>query len=205
VVSFTPLPLYSRGKSPNTHCIWDRVPRSRSGRRGEEKFLTLPGLELRTFGRPAPSQSLYRLCYPGSNLRIGVRPLVLHGECCNALETCHGRRVWNFGTALKQSGLTHKTGEIQITVGSKDWRDNATQRNRYVSVTSSDIRWVWMEKVVPSSNVSFWFVFRRRPAPISIVNEYFRSFSQSLHSNACSVPQTRLLLLPYRFLHVIIQ
>jgi hypothetical protein len=28
------------------------------------KFLTLPGLELRTLGRPARSQSLYRLRYP---------------------------------------------------------------------------------------------------------------------------------------------
>jgi hypothetical protein len=30
------------------------------------KFLTPPGLELRPLGRPASSQSLYRLCYPGS-------------------------------------------------------------------------------------------------------------------------------------------
>jgi hypothetical protein len=30
------------------------------------KFLTLPGLELRPFDRPARSQSLYRLRYPSS-------------------------------------------------------------------------------------------------------------------------------------------
>jgi hypothetical protein len=30
------------------------------------KFFTLPGLELPTLGRPARSQSLYRLRYPGS-------------------------------------------------------------------------------------------------------------------------------------------
>jgi hypothetical protein len=30
-------------------------------------FLTLPELELRLFGRPARSQSLYRLRYPGSS------------------------------------------------------------------------------------------------------------------------------------------
>jgi hypothetical protein len=29
-------------------------------------FLTLPGFQLRPLGRPARSQSLYRLCYPGS-------------------------------------------------------------------------------------------------------------------------------------------
>jgi hypothetical protein len=33
------------------------------------KFLTLPGLELRSLGRSARSQSLYRLRYPGSHVR----------------------------------------------------------------------------------------------------------------------------------------
>jgi hypothetical protein len=33
----------------------------------ERKFLTLPGFELRPLGRPARSQSLYRLRYPGSS------------------------------------------------------------------------------------------------------------------------------------------
>jgi hypothetical protein len=32
----------------------------------KRKFLTLPGLELQPFGRPAHSQLLYRLRYPGS-------------------------------------------------------------------------------------------------------------------------------------------
>jgi hypothetical protein len=32
----------------------------------KRKFLTLPGLELRPLGRPARSQSLYRLRYPGT-------------------------------------------------------------------------------------------------------------------------------------------
>jgi hypothetical protein len=32
----------------------------------KRKFLTLPGLELRPLSRPARSQSLYRLSYPGS-------------------------------------------------------------------------------------------------------------------------------------------
>jgi hypothetical protein len=33
----------------------------------KRKFLTLPELELRPLGRPARSQSLYRLRYPGSD------------------------------------------------------------------------------------------------------------------------------------------
>ena len=35
----------------------------------KRKFLTLPGLELRPLRRPARSQSLYRLRYPGSSVR----------------------------------------------------------------------------------------------------------------------------------------
>jgi hypothetical protein len=40
----------------------------------KRKFLTLPGLELRSLGRPARKQSLYPLRYPGSLLlpRIGA-------------------------------------------------------------------------------------------------------------------------------------
>jgi hypothetical protein len=38
----------------------------------EMKFLTLPGLELRPLSRPARSQSLYRLRYPGSSLSFNA-------------------------------------------------------------------------------------------------------------------------------------
>jgi hypothetical protein len=37
----------------------------------EDRKLTLPELELRPLGRPARSQSLYRLRYPGSSLSLG--------------------------------------------------------------------------------------------------------------------------------------
>jgi hypothetical protein len=36
----------------------------------KRKFLTLPGLEIRPFGRPTRSQSLYRLCYPSSFIHL---------------------------------------------------------------------------------------------------------------------------------------
>jgi hypothetical protein len=36
----------------------------------KRKFLNLPGLELRPLGRPARSQSLYRLSYPGSDNNV---------------------------------------------------------------------------------------------------------------------------------------
>jgi hypothetical protein len=39
----------------------------------KKEFLTLPGLELRPFGRSARSQSLYRLRYLGSSLDIRTK------------------------------------------------------------------------------------------------------------------------------------
>jgi hypothetical protein len=43
----------------------------------ERKFLTLAGFELRSIGRPARSQSLYRLSYTGS-VPIGVWGVYIH-------------------------------------------------------------------------------------------------------------------------------
>jgi hypothetical protein len=56
-----------RGKSPGTHWIGSWVGPS-SGLDDVEKrqFFTLPGLELLSLGRPARSQSLYRLRCLGS-------------------------------------------------------------------------------------------------------------------------------------------
>jgi hypothetical protein len=55
--------------APGTHWIGVWVG-SRTGLDDMEgrKFLTLPGLELRPLSRPAPSQSLYRLRYPGYSM-----------------------------------------------------------------------------------------------------------------------------------------
>jgi hypothetical protein len=48
----------------STHCIGGWVdPRVGLDDKEKLKFLTLPGLQLRTLGRPARSQSLYQLCY----------------------------------------------------------------------------------------------------------------------------------------------
>jgi hypothetical protein len=71
VVSFTPRPLYRRGKGPR-YPLDRRLggPQSRLDAPEKRKFLTLPGLELRPLGRPARSHSLYRLSYPGSGPTI---------------------------------------------------------------------------------------------------------------------------------------
>jgi hypothetical protein len=72
VVSFTPLPLYPRGKVPGTDWVRGWVdPRVALNDVEKRTFLTLPGLELRPLGRPARSQSLYRLRYPRSFRKDG--------------------------------------------------------------------------------------------------------------------------------------
>jgi hypothetical protein len=54
-------------RAPGTHWIGGWVnPRAGLDNVVKRKFLILPGLELRPLGRPARSQSLYRLRYPGS-------------------------------------------------------------------------------------------------------------------------------------------
>jgi hypothetical protein len=58
----SPAALPPGEKAPGTHWIGGCVnPRAGLDDVGKRKFLTLPGLELRPFGRPAHSQSLYRL------------------------------------------------------------------------------------------------------------------------------------------------
>jgi hypothetical protein len=57
-------------RAPGTHWLGGWVD-PRAGQDDVEKriFLILPGLESRPLGRPVRSQSLYRLSYPGSQLR----------------------------------------------------------------------------------------------------------------------------------------
>jgi hypothetical protein len=62
VVSFTPRPLYPRERAPGTHWIRGWVnPRAGLDHMEKCKFFTPPGFELQPLGRPARSQSLYRL------------------------------------------------------------------------------------------------------------------------------------------------
>jgi hypothetical protein len=67
VVGFTPRPIYPRRKSSRYPLDWRLGgPQSRSGRGGEEKISQPPpGIEAPNPDRPARSQSLYRLSYPG--------------------------------------------------------------------------------------------------------------------------------------------
>jgi hypothetical protein len=67
VVRFTLWPLYPGERTPRTHWIGSQVG-LRTGMDGVEKFLNLPGLELRPLGPPARSQSLCTLRYPVFNM-----------------------------------------------------------------------------------------------------------------------------------------
>jgi hypothetical protein len=56
-------------RAPGTYWIGGWVgPRAGLDDMEKWKLLPLPGLELRPLGRPACSQSLYRLSYPGSHI-----------------------------------------------------------------------------------------------------------------------------------------
>jgi hypothetical protein len=62
MVIFTSLPLYLQVNTPGTHWIGGCVdPRASLDGLESRKFLPPSGLELRPLGRPARSQSLYRL------------------------------------------------------------------------------------------------------------------------------------------------
>jgi hypothetical protein len=100
VVSFTPLQLYSPGeRAPRIHWLGGWVGPT-AGLEDMEKwtFFTLPGLELRPLGRPARSQSLYRLSYRGchgimsSSVNCFLRHISLAGEMGWTLCMDWGRR-----------------------------------------------------------------------------------------------------------------
>jgi hypothetical protein len=60
-----PGPFTPKERAPGTHWIGGWVdPRAGLDDVDKRTFLTIPGLELRPLGRPAHSQSLYRLRYP---------------------------------------------------------------------------------------------------------------------------------------------
>jgi hypothetical protein len=61
----------------------------------KRRFLPPPGLELRPLGRPARSQSLYRLRIPAPNIKVdnpeNYGPTV--GSGCNAMSVLEGMKL----------------------------------------------------------------------------------------------------------------
>jgi hypothetical protein len=138
VVSFTPRPLCPRGKRPR-YPLDRRLggPQNRYGERGEEKILDPTGTQLRPLHRPARSQSLYRLSYPGSSKefsiyeynninpkRNGKKHLVWFLECLLGTATSWNSDCTRAGFNLR----TMNTGEVKITL--RDRRlDNGNEAN----------------------------------------------------------------------------
>jgi hypothetical protein len=110
VVSFTPLPLYLRGKSP-LYPLYRRLggPQSRFGRNGEVKILALSELKLRLLRPPACSQSPYRLSYPGS---YTVASLV-EALCCKPEGRGLESRWGGFSNIPNASSRTMARGSTQ--------------------------------------------------------------------------------------------
>jgi hypothetical protein len=74
VASFTPCHFTPGERDPGTHwtgCWMD--PRAGLDEVEKRKFLTLPGLELRTLCPLARIQSLYRLRYPGYQKNVDIK------------------------------------------------------------------------------------------------------------------------------------
>jgi hypothetical protein len=101
--------------SPGTHWVggWV-VPRAGLDAVEKRKFLTLPGLELRSIGRLARSQLLCRLRYPGSCLHLVPRLITHCYIACRkyVLTTCclikhKDKFIFNLFTSLYQYYIRH--------------------------------------------------------------------------------------------------
>jgi hypothetical protein len=106
VVSFAP----GEG-APSTYWIGGCVdPRAGLNNVEKRKFLTLLGLELRPLSRPAHSQSLYRLRYPASDLKMKdviMRCLV---RMLRDTRSSDGR-VWSYSEVMISRGTLRKLRE----------------------------------------------------------------------------------------------
>jgi hypothetical protein len=74
---------FTPSKKPlSVHSLGDWLgPRIGLGDVGKRKFLNVAELELRPLGRPARTQSLYRLRYPGSNFITKNQYYILDCVC----------------------------------------------------------------------------------------------------------------------------
>jgi hypothetical protein len=115
VVSFTPWPLFTRGKS--SRYLFDRrlgLPQNRCERHGEEKIIAPNGTRTPTLGRPAHRQSLYRLSYPGSSLERKMYGPARGDEGWSPEIVKLERLTW-----LRHLGRTHETSPCRKPEGTR--------------------------------------------------------------------------------------
>jgi hypothetical protein len=126
------------GKSLGTHWIGGRMdPRAGLDNMEKLKFLTLQGLELRHFGRPDSSQSLYRLRYRGSS-KLLIVMLIYHSHKSTDLVTVLPKYY-----GMKTCGrMENKLHAFFVSPSQskcvKEWYDCSVciNKNRYITPTT---------------------------------------------------------------------
>jgi hypothetical protein len=91
------------------------------------KFLTLPGLKLRLLGRPARSQPLYRLSYPGSDLIVLLQFFFFKnkGSRLKALRACFHVRSKLVVVVVSSSVRTFLTTLKKFRLQFSNYPDNS--------------------------------------------------------------------------------
>jgi hypothetical protein len=106
-----PCRFTTRERAPDTHWIGGWVgPRASLDDVEKRKCLPLPRLKFRPLGRPAHSQSLYRLRYPGSKEKL-IHFCALHLTEIGALSTtvCYKNLTRNqYDSTLKEKKCKNK-------------------------------------------------------------------------------------------------
>jgi hypothetical protein len=74
---YAPAAVYPRERTPGTHCTGGWVAPEPVWTQRKNPLL-LPGIEPRSRGRPARSQTLYRLSYPGSTLTVVLDVFIIY-------------------------------------------------------------------------------------------------------------------------------
>jgi hypothetical protein len=91
------------------------VPRASRDNMEHRKFLTVQGLKLLILGRPACSQSLYRLCYSGSQLKSYKGYRMSQGivtSCSISQMHPHLQKQWAIAKAVGVEEYSHRFFQI---------------------------------------------------------------------------------------------
>jgi hypothetical protein len=129
-------------RAPGTHWV---DPRAGLDEVEKRKFLTILGLELRHLGRPARSQSLYRMRYPGSTFWLWGH---LKLWCISADHWLRGINVTNRESQSEDSSETrHFRQNVHLCV-TRSWKLcwNAWEPHR-----ASAVEITWTSPISPQA------------------------------------------------------
>jgi hypothetical protein len=112
LAGFSPGRFTPEEGAPGTHWIGGWVDHRAGLDDVKRKFLTIPGLELRTLGHPARSQSLYRLRYSG------LRVIAWNVEHC---KLCEGFQLMLLNLTMRNSvicSVMQSSAGVHLACGS---------------------------------------------------------------------------------------